>query len=88
MSNLSKSRISLLLVLGIIITFKSYVIGIGQTVKPVLVALNKTDATLAIIDPGTMKVVAKVPTGDSLHEVLLSADGCGQAVVERRKHDR
>ncbi|MBC7900684.1 MAG: YncE family protein [Saprospiraceae bacterium] len=75
MSNLSKSRISLLLVLGIIITFKSYVIVIGQTVKPVLVALNKVDATLAIIDPVTMKVIGKVATGDSPHEVVLSADG-------------
>lgn len=75
MSKFSRSRISLLLVVGIIITFKNYVIVIGQTTKPVLVALNKIDATLAIIDPGTMKVVAKVPTGDSPHEVVLSADG-------------
>lgn len=40
-----------------------------------LVVLNKTDATLAIIDPQTMKIVGKVPTGDSPHEVVLSADG-------------
>jgi YVTN family beta-propeller protein len=41
----------------------------------VLVALNKADSTLAIIDPATMKVVYKVATGDSPHEVALSADG-------------
>ncbi len=63
-----------LIALGVVIFFKNYVIVIGQT-KPVLVALNKTDATLAIIDPATMKVTAKVPTGDSPHEVVLSADG-------------
>lgn len=61
-------------VFGVIIVFKNYVIVIGQT-KPVLVALNKSDATLAIIDPATMKVTGKVPTGDGPHEVVLSADG-------------
>ena len=40
-----------------------------------LVVLNKADATLAIVDPQTMKVIGKVPTGDSPHEVVLSADG-------------
>src|SRR5690348_11336139 len=63
-----------LLALGVVIFFKSYVIVIGQT-KPVLVALNKADATLAIIDPATMKVTAKISTGDSPHEVVLSTDG-------------
>lgn len=75
MSNMFKSRMSLLLAIGIIITFKGYMIVIGQTAKPVLVALNKTDATLAIIDPGEMKIIAKIPTGDGPHEVVLSADG-------------
>ena len=50
-------------------------IVIGQTTKPVLVALNKADSTLAIIEPITMKVLGKVATGDSPHEVVLSADG-------------
>ncbi len=40
-----------------------------------LVVLNKTDATLAIVDAKNMKVIAKVPTGNSPHEVVLSADG-------------
>jgi YVTN family beta-propeller protein len=47
----------------------------GQASRPVLVALNKTDSTLAIIDPIDMKIRGKVPTGDSPHEVVLSADG-------------
>ncbi|HKP68953.1 MAG TPA: YncE family protein [Pyrinomonadaceae bacterium] len=62
-------------VFGIVFVFKGYVIVIGQTAKPVLVALNKADSTLAIIDPDAMKVVGKVATGDSPHEVVLSADG-------------
>ena len=39
-----------MLVIGIIFVFFDYVIVIGQT-KPVLVALNKADSTMAIIDP-------------------------------------
>ena len=41
----------------------------------VLLALNKGEASLAIIDAGTMKVVGKVPVGDGPHEVIFSADG-------------
>ena len=63
-----------LLLFGVIIFFKNYVIVIGQT-KPVLVALNKADATMSIIDPATMKVTGSVPTGTDPHEVVLSADG-------------
>jgi YVTN family beta-propeller protein len=57
---------------GIVFAFKGYVIVIGQT--PVMVVLNKADATLSIVDPRTMKVTGKVPTGEGPHEVVLSAD--------------
>ncbi|HKX84224.1 MAG TPA: hypothetical protein VJL58_08395 [Pyrinomonadaceae bacterium] len=43
--------------------------------KPVLVVLNKADSTLAVVDPTTMKLLGKVPTGDAPHEVVISADG-------------
>ncbi|MDI1243192.1 MAG: YncE family protein, partial [bacterium] len=61
-------------VVGIMFVFKSYVIVIGQ-VKPVLVALNKAEANMVIVDPGTMAVLGKVAVGDGPHEVVLSADG-------------
>ncbi len=67
-------KIFSMLLFGVIIAFKGYVIVIGQT-KPVLVALNKNDATMSIIDPGTMKVTGTVPTGDGPHEVVISIDG-------------
>lgn len=67
-------KFAALLMFGVIIFFKNYVIVIGQT-KPVLVALNKADATLSIIDPATMKVTGSVQTGADPHEVVLSADG-------------
>lgn len=75
MSRRTKLNILSCLVIGIIITWGKYTIVIGQTVTPVLVALNKADSSLAIIEPGEMKVLGKVPTGDSPHEVVLSADG-------------
>jgi YVTN family beta-propeller protein len=42
---------------------------------PVLLALSKTDHTLSIVDPATLKVLAKMPVGPDPHEVIASADG-------------
>lgn len=75
MSKRAKFNAVFVIVFSIVIAWRNYVIVIGQTNKPVLVALNKADATLAIIDPKEMKVIAKIATGDSPHEVVLSADG-------------
>lgn len=40
-----------------------------------LLALSKADHFLAIIDPVTLKVVARVPVGPDPHEVIASSDG-------------
>jgi YVTN family beta-propeller protein len=40
-----------------------------------LLALSKSDHTLAIIDPATLKVIARVPVGSDPHEVIASSDG-------------
>jgi YVTN family beta-propeller protein len=40
-----------------------------------LLALSKADHTLAIVDPVTLKVVARIPVGDDPHEVISSSDG-------------
>jgi len=48
----------------------------GQpTQKTALLALSKQDRTLSIIDPSTLRVVARVRVGDDPHEVIASADG-------------
>src|SRR5215813_13452867 len=48
----------------------------GQgTPKESLLVLSKHDHTLAIVDPATLKVVAKAPVGDDPHEVIATADG-------------
>jgi YVTN family beta-propeller protein len=40
-----------------------------------LLALSKNDRTLAIIDPASLKIVARVPVGQDPHEVIASTDG-------------
>lgn len=40
-----------------------------------LLALSKADHTLAIVDPLSLKVTARIPVGEDPHEVIASADG-------------
>ena len=47
----------------------------GCAAQPRLLALSKLDHTLAIIDPATNSVLARVPVGNDPHEVIASADG-------------
>jgi YVTN family beta-propeller protein len=46
----------------------------GQA-RPSLLVLNKAENTLAVVDPATMQVVARIPTGEGPHEVVVSSDG-------------
>ncbi len=45
------------------------------TPKVSLLVLSKQDHTLAIVDPTTLGVVARIPVGDDPHEVIASTDG-------------
>ena len=47
----------------------------AQTPNAALLALSKKDHTLAIVDPATLKTLARVPVGNDPHEVIASADG-------------
>jgi len=40
-----------------------------------LIVLSKKDHTLAIVDPATLKIIAKVPVGPDPHEVVVSDNG-------------
>lgn len=46
-----------------------------STSKRSLLALSKANHTLAIVDPVTLKVIAKVPVGEDPHELVASSDG-------------
>lgn len=43
--------------------------------KATLLALSKQDRTLAIVDPVSLRVLARIPVGNDPHEVVASADG-------------
>lgn len=47
----------------------------ASTPEKSLLVLAKSDNTLAIVDPGTLKVVARMPSGPDPHEVVASSDG-------------
>jgi YVTN family beta-propeller protein len=50
--------------------------GLAQSSpRRTLLALSKTDHMLAIVDPVTLKVIARIPVGIDPHEVIASADG-------------
>jgi len=46
-----------------------------STPRRSLLALSKANHTLAIVDPATLKVIARIPVGDDPHEVVASSDG-------------
>ncbi|MGB7169352.1 MAG: YncE family protein [Acidobacteriaceae bacterium] len=51
-------------------------VAFAQPTPPrALLALSKRNHTLAIVDPTTLKVLARLPVGPDPHEVIASADG-------------
>ncbi|HXM39833.1 MAG TPA: cytochrome D1 domain-containing protein [Bryobacteraceae bacterium] len=46
-----------------------------STPTPALLVLSKRDHTLSIVDPSTLQVVARMPSGPDPHEVEASTDG-------------
>jgi YVTN family beta-propeller protein len=53
----------------------SCLLNAQSTPREALLALSKQDHTLAIVDPVSLKVIAKAPVGNDPHEVIASADG-------------
>ncbi len=41
----------------------------------VLLALSKADHMLALVDPGSLEIIARIPVGEDPHEVIASTDG-------------
>jgi len=59
----------------LLVCFSAPTIFAQSTPSPALLVLAKRDKTLAIVDPATLKVVARIPAGNDPHEVIASADG-------------
>jgi|HubBroStandDraft_1064217.scaffolds.fasta_scaffold148044_2 YVTN family beta-propeller protein len=64
---------------GVVLVLGSLLVSAGLRAEPTpstaLLVLAKSDNTLAIVDPSTLKVVARVPVGPDPHEVIATADG-------------
>jgi YVTN family beta-propeller protein len=57
----------------------AFLVGVNftaaQTSSPALLVLEKSDNMLAIVDPASLQVVARVPAGPDPHEIVGSANG-------------
>ena len=53
----------------------SGILAAESTPSPALLLLAKTDNTLSVVDPVSLKVIARMPSGPDPHEVIASADG-------------
>jgi len=60
---------------AVLLCLGSALVYAQPTPSPALLVLAKRDSSLAIVDPATLKVVARVPAGPDPHEVVASADG-------------
>src|SRR6267378_1985476 len=47
----------------------------AQTPSPALLVLEKSDHSLAIVDPENLQIVARLPAGPDPHEIVASPDG-------------
>jgi YVTN family beta-propeller protein len=47
----------------------------AQTPSPALLVLEKSDRSMAIVDPANLKIVARVAVGEDPHEIVASPDG-------------
>src|ERR1700719_3694352 len=66
-------RIGSLLLLGALLA--SGVLRAESTPPKALLVLSKGDHTLSIVDPASLKVIARMPSGPDPHEVVASTDG-------------
>jgi YVTN family beta-propeller protein len=49
--------------------------ALAQAPSSTLLALSKDDHTVAIVDPATLQVLARIPSGPDPHEIIASDDG-------------
>jgi YVTN family beta-propeller protein len=72
-----RHRICLVAIHVFLITFLYSATGCNAQSVPArsLLALSKAQHTLAIVDPGTLKIIARIPVGEDPHEVVASSDG-------------
>ena len=72
-SNLIRSALTAALLIAI--AFPIANCRAQNTSQKTLLALSKTDHMLAIVDPFSFKIIARISVGSDPHEVIASADG-------------
>lgn len=77
MKNLKCHPLRLVAVTVLLVTFINAATECNaqSTPKRSLLALSKTNHTLAIVDPVTLTIIAHIPVGEDPHEVVASSDG-------------
>jgi YVTN family beta-propeller protein len=75
MKNLNHHMLALTSANIFLVTFICLATDCKAQSRALLLALSKTDHTLAIVDPATLKVTARIPVGSDPHEVIASSDG-------------
>lgn len=75
MKTLSTARTAMIMLIAAVALIASLPTNASRSDQGALLVLNKSENTLAIIDPATLKVLARVPTGEAPHEIAASADG-------------
>jgi YVTN family beta-propeller protein len=68
-------RIPIRLAAGFLVTLAAAACAMPQTPSRALLVLEKDDEKMAIVDPSTLKIVGRVPSGGAPHEIIASADG-------------
>jgi YVTN family beta-propeller protein len=56
-------------------TLALMLLATGTTMAGTLIVLNKSDHDAALVDPASLEVIARLPTGKGPHEVTTSPDG-------------
>lgn len=68
-------RLFAVIVLLATFIYPAIVCNAQSTPKRSLLALSKANHTLAIVDPATLNIIARIPVGEDPHEVVASSDG-------------
>ena len=63
------------IILRLFLALVIWAVTVTTAAADLLLAINKGDQTLAIVDAATLKVLGTAPTGPDPHEVVASADG-------------
>lgn len=75
MTRMASGRIPMLAAIWLCVFLPIATAAPAQAPSPALLVLEKGDRSLAIVDPDTLKIVARVDAGEDPHEIVASEDG-------------